>query len=201
MAYKNREVQPELFSSIKKKQKQGFFHKNIFEEHYKSSFSIQCDTLVVLVIALLMVNLTSYVIGMERGKILAKASSCDEVLKNKTTTTKIEQLVTENAPPEITSEPEETKAEKADQDEESAPEPVIASNGYIIQLVTYSSDSSANKEVERLKAQGYEIHILKSGDYFVLYSGTYETKTTADEKLMRFKERYKDCFVRRLKNS
>jgi len=200
MAYKNREVQPELFCSIKKRQKHGFFHRNIFEDHYKSSFSIQCDTLIVLVIALLMVTLASYVIGIERGKRLAKASSCDEALKNETKTTNT-KLFEEDKQQEIKSGPEREQTEQAVPVEESEPEPVIASNGYIIQLVTYSSDSYAEKEVERLKAQGYDIHVLKSGEYYVLYSGTYKSKSLANEKLNRFKERYKDCFVRRLKNS
>jgi cell division septation protein DedD len=69
-------------------------------------------------------------------------------------------------------------------------------NGYVIQLVTYSSDANATEEIGRLKADGCNGFVLKSGKFFVVCSGVYCSKTIAAQKLDHFKKRYKDCFVR-----
>ena len=200
MTYKNREVQPELFCTVKKKQKKNFLHKRIFQDHYKSSFSVSYDTLIVIIIALLMVNLSSYAIGIEKGKALAKA-------ENKSIIDKKQIKLLAKAPhqdvkpvPKVSKKPEEEIKVK-DPEKETAPVKETARKGYIIQLVTYSSNSYADKEAKKLRAQGYSSYVLKSGEYFVVYSGMYESKTSAIEKLPGLKKRYKDCFVRFLKNT
>ncbi len=193
MIYKNREVQPELFCTVKKKQKQNFLHKSIFQEHFRSSFSVSCDTLIVIIIALLMVNLSSFAIGIEKGKALAKAENKSIVDK------KPIRLIAE-PPKEVKPVPKVSK-KPAEVIKNKAPVKETARKGYIIQLVTYSSNSNADKEAEKLRAEGYSSYVLKSGEYFVVYSGMYESKTSAIEKLPRLKKRYKDCFVRFLKNT
>ena len=200
MTYKNREVQPELFCNMKKKQKQSCLQKSIFNGHYKSSFSVSCDTLIVIIIALLMVNLSSFAIGIEKGKALAKAGQKSIVDK------KPIRLLAEEKPEavkpvrKVNKESEEIIPREVAATE-TAPIKDTAQKGYIIQLVTYSSNSNASKEAEKLRAQGYSSYVLKSGEYFVVYSGTYESKTSAIEKLPGLKKRYKDCFVRFLKNT
>ena len=204
MTYKNREVQPELFSTVKKKEKKSFLHKNIFQDNYRSSFTVSCDTLIVITIALLMVNLSSFAIGIEKGKSLAEETNKEIIKKTLTNKRQIELLAVEK--PKATEqktaasiEPQYVSAVKTP--EKSAPVLNTDQIGYIIQLVTYSSDSNAAKEAEKLRAEGFRSNVRKSGEYFIVYSGTYDSKTSAIEKLPVLKKRYKDCFVRFLKNT
>ena len=71
MSYKNTEVQPELFTLNDKKRRKKTLRKRLFSINYKSALTISVDTIVVLVISLLMVNLLSFAIGIERGKKIA----------------------------------------------------------------------------------------------------------------------------------
>ncbi len=198
MTYKNREVQPELFSTVKKKQ--SILQKSIFHEHYKTSFSVSCDTLIVIIIALLMVNLSSFAIGIEKGKALAKAENKVAVEKEKLKLLRAEKPKAVKLEPKISKKPEETRQIKPSV-AQTDPVKEESRRGYIIQLVTYSSNSSADKEAKKLRAQGYSSYVLKSGEYYVVYSGMYESKRLAKEKLPGLKKRYKDCFVRFLKNT
>ncbi len=199
MAYKNREVQPEFFSTVKKKQKKSFLQKSIFQDNYKSSFTVSCDTVIVIIIALLMINLSSFAIGIEKGKSLIKEKSKDLTNKQKI------KLFTVEIPKEIekvtkvSEKPQHISTVKSP--EESASVLDTVKKGYIIQLVTYSSNKNATEEAEKLRAQGYRSNVRKSGEYFIVYSGEYDSKNLAIEKLPRFKKRYKDCFVRLLKKT
>ena len=199
MSYKNREVQPELFCTVKKKQKQNYLHKSIFQEHYRSSFSVSCDTLIVIIIALLMVNLSSFAIGIEKGKFLAKIENKSIIDKKQIKLlAKPSKEVIQN--PEVSKKPEEVIKIKAPE-AKIAQVKEAAQKGYIIQLVTYSSNSNADREAEKLRSQGYSSYVRRSGEYFIVYSGMYKSKTSAIKKLPGLKKRYKDCFVRFLKKT
>jgi hypothetical protein len=201
MTYKNREVQPELFTKINKKHKQNLLKKNIFCSHYKSAISVSLDTLIVIIIGMLMVNLSAFVLGIEKGKLIAKNTQERKIVvplgnpavpvkQKKETKTAVEPIKEKKVI--------ETVPEQEKQTAQNIGNPTA---GYIIQLVTYSSDSYASKEVTRLKAQGLDGHVIKSGEYYIVYAGTYNSKIKAKENLDNFKKRYKDCFVRFLKNS
>jgi len=199
MNYKNREVQPELFCSPRKKQKQSVFQKNSFQDHYRSAIPVPVDTLIVIVIAGLMITLSAFVAGLERGKVIVRAElrGTQEVIVSPAKPRKT-TVATKNAPIEKTETLEilpKTKSLKTEKPLESL------QKGYIIQLVTYRSDRYANEEVRRMKDSGISGYVLKSGEYYVVYSGTYSSKIKANEKLDNFKKRYKDCFVRLLKKS
>ncbi|MBU1086479.1 MAG: SPOR domain-containing protein [Candidatus Omnitrophica bacterium] len=204
MTYKNREVQPELFCKINKKQTQNLLNKNIFCSHYKSAISVSLDTLIVIIIGVLMVNLSAFVLGIEKGKLIAKndlnKTIAVQPIGNAAVPIKPKKII---VVPEAVEEIIEQKQIKIDPIEEKqiVKKVVSPADGYIIQLVTYSTDSTANKEVTRLNDLGLDGHVLKSGEYYVVYAGTYNSKIKAKEKLARFKERYKDCFVRLLKKS
>jgi cell division septation protein DedD len=202
MTYKDREVQPELFGKINKKQKQNLLNKNIFCSHYNSAISVSLDTLIVIIIGVLMVNLTAFVLGIEKGKVIAKSES-SKVIAIEPDSNAAEPLLQKK----ITVVPAAAEEEQKTIEINPAEEKTVAENsanpsaGYIIQLVTYSSDSFAHSEVDRLSAQGLDGHVLKSGEYYIVYAGTYNSKIKANEKLASYKQRYKDCYVRLLKKS
>lgn len=197
MTYGNREVQPELFSKTKKEQKQNLLKNNLFGLAYKSAISFSLDTLIVIIIGMMMVNLSAFVLGIERGKILAK----NEQIKVKV----IEPAVVDAELPLVAPIPLAIEEEKKVITSTVEKKQIVnndskPADGYIIQLVTYSSDAYANNEVNRLTAQGLDGHVLKSGSFYIVYSGTYNSKVKANEKLASFKQRYKDCFVKKILN-
>ncbi|MCP4649948.1 MAG: SPOR domain-containing protein [PVC group bacterium] len=190
MTYKNTEVQPELFSGIDKRNKRKSFKKNVFSINYKSAISVSIDSLIVIIISLLMVNLLCFVIGIERGKHIIKVSN-DKI--RTTTRAKAKPI----APKVVTSPVVAPKVAV----KKVEPSKKKNNNGYTIQLVTYNNNGIAEKEVTRLKANGVNGFVLKKGDYYVVYGGVFNTEKTAKKKLNSFKKRYKDCFVRFLKKS
>ncbi|MBU1044220.1 MAG: SPOR domain-containing protein [Candidatus Omnitrophica bacterium] len=204
MNYKNREVQPELFCKINKKQSQNLLNKNIFCSHFKSAISVSIDTLIVIIIGVLMINLSAFVLGIEKGKCIAKNQDCKTIAVQPAGNAAVPmKQKKQNIIPVAIEEkaPEEKLEINVVEEKQIVENAVKPADGYIIQLVTYSSDTSANKEASRLNDQGLGGHVLKSGEYYIVYAGTYNSKMTAKEKLGKFKERYKDCFVRLLKKS
>ncbi|MFH1459602.1 MAG: SPOR domain-containing protein [Candidatus Omnitrophota bacterium] len=202
MNYKNREVQPELFSSIKKTQKTSVFKKNLFRNAYKMTYSVSLDTIFVIIIAVLMLNLTSFVLGIENGKALkntALQKSSPENIKTTLKAKKTAEVIETKVVNIIKSEEKEIlKLQESTEDKEDK---TVVNCGYVIQLVTYSCGSTAEREVESLAAQGLSGYVHQSGKYFVVFSDIYDSKGLALKNLDLFKKRYKDCFVKVLKNS
>ncbi len=199
MSYNNREVQPEFFCGIKKKD--GIFNSNLLRERFTSSVLISIDTFIVIIITSIMVLLTSFVLGIERGKILANAEKTASVV---TVTPKNTILLTPKNEEKNISIPEQTAitVQKGNfKKEETVKTPKAPSSGYSIQLATYSNDNFANNEIKHLKANGFSSFVVKSGKYYVVYSEIYDSKSTAAKNVDNFKKRYKDCVVRFLKNS
>jgi len=190
MPYKNREVQPELFSGIKNKHLTNTFKQGLFSKNYKAGISIAYDALIVFIIAILMANLSFFVFGIERGKYLAKLNSEKEAAKATPATRQIQDRAT------IPASSIKIETPKIEQKKQVQEEHEKTDTGYVIQLVTYSSNGHADKEVARLKEDGVSGFVQKIGNYYVVYSDIYNDKTTAQQKLKDFQKRYKDCLVR-----
>ena len=162
MSYKNTEVQPELFTLNDKKRRKKTLRKRLFSINYKSALTISVDTIVVLVISLLMVNLLSFAIGIERGKKIAFLPGKKVIKKATKRVMTLEQV-------------KHVKAETTKQSEtcvKKQPKKKVVpveNKGFTIQLVTYSNDGIAKKEVARLKADGVNGFCLKKGNLGLYY--------------------------------
>ncbi len=201
MTYKDKEVQPEFFCPAGKAQKPNIFSDTFFQKNYPSSFTLPFDTLVVVIITGLMVSLACFALGIEHGKRIALKSAQQRVVAadedNVPEPPEAEKITAVPAAP-ASAPLAVTQPEIPEQETVTA---AVAGKGYVIQLVTYSSDTSANEEIQRLKANGVDGLIVKSGKYFVVCAGLFDSKTTAVHKLGNFKKRYKDCFVRFLEKT
>jgi hypothetical protein len=69
---------------------------------------------------------------------------------------------------------------------------------YTIQLASYRTKTSAQKEAETLKKKGLPPLILSKGGYAVLCVGSFSNKDAAQSTLSELKKRYQDCYIRRL---
>lgn len=69
---------------------------------------------------------------------------------------------------------------------------------YVIQVATYKKTLCAENEALNLKRKGFEAFVKKSGDFIVVYVGSFQTKDEATVYLKKLKKRYSDCFIRKL---
>lgn len=69
---------------------------------------------------------------------------------------------------------------------------------YTIQLASYKSRSSAQKEAGILNKRGLLPLMVTKGEYIVLYVGRFSDKETAKALLSELEKRYHGCFVRRI---
>lgn len=70
---------------------------------------------------------------------------------------------------------------------------------YTIQLITYSRQPEAGREVNRLKAAGQDAFFFVDGRFYKVCSGAYTDTAQAKGHLARFRKNrwYKDCFLRK----
>lgn len=78
-------------------------------------------------------------------------------------------------------------------------EPPAATGGYIVQLAAFKNKAPAEKELDRLRRDGYTAaDVKKSGEYFQLYVGGFAKRSEADRLKEKLKARYPDCYTRPL---
>jgi hypothetical protein len=70
--------------------------------------------------------------------------------------------------------------------------------GYTVQVATYQTQSSAQKEVETLKKKGFSPLVLSKSGYAVVCVGSFPDRQKAAASLAELKKRYRDCFLRKL---
>lgn len=126
---------------------------------------------ILVIISLVVTSIISFSLGVEKGKRLSLA------------------LTTQQPPPS------DNLAPKIQNPSDSEPP---QKQGYIIQLASYKTRIHAQKEIELLKKRGLSPLVLSKGNYTVLYVGNLPNKETAQSLLAELKQRYRDCYIRRL---
>jgi len=76
--------------------------------------------------------------------------------------------------------------------------PQIGRANYTIQLASYKTRTSAQREAEVLKKKGFMPIVLAKGNYIVLCVGKFSNKEKALTLLASLQARYKGCYIRRL---
>lgn len=71
---------------------------------------------------------------------------------------------------------------------------------YVIQLASFKKKESAEEELARLNNGGYKADIKKSGDYYQIYIGGFAKERNAQISLKKLKERYKDCYIKKVES-
>jgi cell division protein FtsN len=163
-----RQFQLELFKSkqyqldsVKSDQyRQGFF--GFIKIHEKA---------ISITIALIIISLVSFSLGVEKGKRLTNRMQ-----------PKDEQIVLDKNISE--KKPEEKK------------EDIL--NQYTIQVATFKTKAYAQKEAERLEGKGLEALVVPTGNFVCVCVGNFSEKQKATISLNQLKKSYRDCFIRRL---
>lgn len=140
---------------------------------------------VLLVIALVVTSVVSFSLGVEKGKRLALIrpdARFDTAKKN----TKSGPLPAAQSGQETTEYASRVPAQTA------------GYGAYTIQLASFSTKSTAQKEMAALKKKGLTALTLVKGEYIVLCVGNFPTKESAQMLLTQLKKSYKGCYIRRI---
>ena len=74
----------------------------------------------------------------------------------------------------------------------------VSTDKYVIQLASFKESGPAKEEITTLKKLGYNADMKKSGDYYQVYIGFFDNEKGAQKLRNKLKERYKDCYIKRL---
>ena len=76
---------------------------------------------------------------------------------------------------------------------------VPPSGSYTIQIGSYKTQKSAQREAQNLKQKGYrDVYVLPKGSFLIVCVGSFSTKSDAGAFTRQLKSRYQDTYVRRL---
>jgi cell division septation protein DedD len=147
------------------------------------------EKILLLIICFFVTAVISYSIGVEKGKRVSVAKSVS-----------VQQVpaVVQEPAPKVTVPVPVTQTEQEPIIVPAGSKEIVKHGGYTIQLASYKTKASADKEAQLLKKKGYSPLVLSKGDYVVLCVGNFTTKETAKPMLAQLGKRYKGCYLRRL---
>ncbi len=139
---------------------------------------------VSIAILVLITSIISFSLGVEKGKHIATIKKQDRV----------NPIVSDNQPA-INLHAQNKTVEKSNK--------IVVSEKkkrtkYTIQVATFKTKTYAQREAERLKRKGLEALIIPVGKFMCVCVGNFSKKQEAKLALIRLKEIYQDCFIRRL---
>lgn len=157
------------------------------------------DHAVLLVIGLLIASSVVFALGVERGKKLvpvqetpamspAPAPATVALSEREARTPSVAVTVPATAKPTT---PNATKPA-------NVPSSSAGAGQFAVQVVSYSLDDNAQRELQRLKEQGQTAFLVKRQQKTLLFVGPFATKDRAKEALESLKTRYPGCFIQKL---
>ena len=199
---------------IEKPRKKIFFRKNFIK---KSRFNITLTYELISLLSICLVIIASFFFYLgtlakkgtkEKQESVKKEAVVSKISKN-TPVSHPDALEIRPPAPDKTveqaSEPNPAEsAQKASPEKEknanvALPEPKVPRPGYALQVATFVKEERFLKEMKDLKNAGFDVFDQKSGKYHQICIGPY-----AKDKILKIKEelkdKYKDAFLRKLKN-
>ena len=191
-----------------KKGKKPYLLEKYYKQRVLPNIRIPIEYIVISVIAILVLMIISYAVGVEKGKRVSEAKAV-KTLKavpvavereqaanitrsDITDLPKTEEKPKKEAPlPEKVEKPAEKKVEK-----EIA---VPAGSAYIIQLASFKNERFAKEEINKLKKKGFEAHSARKGKWYQVYAAGYRTVHEAKKARKELYADYKDCYIRKVR--
>lgn len=69
---------------------------------------------------------------------------------------------------------------------------------YTIQVASYQTRTHAEKEAKALKKRGFSALVLSKGKYIIVCVGNFNDKEKAQSSLPQLRKSYRDCFIKKL---
>ena len=199
------ELFPGAAGSVQDGRQQGLLFKNL---------TLSLEHTIVLGIFFLISWVFFFSLGVERGKgsVLAvnPASVVNPVSKETQPLVKMQNV---NPQPAITVSQHQPMPTAIKTDQRLPPQnaavpekpierPVnpneLLKDDYTIQVASYKTQESAQKEASVLKQKGFEVFVLPKGAHIILCVGKFDEKEAAKKFLNKLKNKYSDCLVRRI---
>ncbi len=176
-----KEFQRELFRSPDRFRAPLKRHQFILPR--RVTITIRLERLIFISITALMVMLVIYALGVEKGKRL--------VMVNRERAEKEEAKGMRQAMPE--------KSQIAAGVQEKLGEETAPPKQYAVQVATFRKKTSADEEVKRLEKYGHKINVIDAGDYYQVCVGEFISEGDANKMLKILRNRYKDCYVKKIR--
>lgn len=186
---KNQYNQLELFSETNNTAKENSSCHNVFAGCLRGH-----EKAVILVICFILTSVISFTLGMEKGKRnAARAQNFRPDLADKLNEFATQGQSAKTPAPsqkQIITTPAKNISQPAESEENLS--------GYTIQLASYKSKTTAQKEAKKLQNSGHKTVVLSKGNYIIVCVGAFANKNIATTQLSKLKKTYHDSFVRRL---
>lgn len=166
--------QLELFSSSSEESKSSYKEP---KASYFSKYIWGYEKSILILIALLIVSIISFSLGVEKGKRLQNPAMEKDTAHLK---------------------PVEKTIPQAQEVKEQAVLNLPTKGTYTIQVASFKTTAYAKKEAELLKQRGYQSITLDKGKHVILCVGNVSNKEDAQALLSELRRYYKDCQIRRL---
>jgi len=186
-----RQAQKELFEEFLETDKRRR-SRGILQQKPKRTFQLSYEHLIFVLIALIIIAVISFSLGVERGKAVAHKSA---YLQKKTVKQEVlpaPKPLKEEASSSL-AQAEKTLPDKDDLKKEELREPV-----YTVRVASYLKKGLADKNVERLEKKGLKAFVVASGKYFIVCVGRFNNKKKASLEEKRLRKQYSDCYVKRM---
>jgi cell division protein FtsN len=140
---------------------------------------------ILLIIGFIITGIISFSLGVENGKsqVAAKIDSHMDIA-----------LKSEPSEKRVVFRPLEKQ--EGIRNEQVQPKEYI--ENYTIQVASFQTKTSAQREIEVLKKKGLNTKVLSKSGYTILCVGNFSNKEKATSLLSQLKKQYRDCFIRRL---
>ena len=202
--------QPELFEDLPTEQKPKRFQLPSFAGRFLR-LKVAYEDLIFLTLAILLMMLGGFCLGVERGKRLVPPTA---VLETEGLATAGESVSSPTVPTaKAPSEGLQVRSRPLPLIPVGAsPAPVVPANEsagapgegmvpYAIQLATYVGEAAAREEVGRLAKRDVKAQVIKQGKYFELRAVGYRSRLEAKEALVGLRKMYRDAFIKRSSSS
>lgn len=157
----------ELFEDFSEPRQPKLRFRKKFWPQQKMTLVLPYERAIFGLIALIMVLLIAFALGMERGRHTYGYIARESPIK------------IEHAPIELVTEKKEEKL-----------------GFFTIQVATFTKQDLAQLEKERLIKGGFDASLAKSDKYIQICVGHFKSKKDAEGELKRLKAMYKDCYIR-----
>lgn len=176
------------------------FRRTDLDGNLKVSFGL--EKLLFISIALIMVAVIIYALGVERGKSISKKY---DIYAQPVVPVKISPPERESytrIPPQTAGKPPVSVSAAAD---EAVAKIAAIDRGtgeisYAIVTATFRNKEGAEKLGIQLRKEGFDAHTVESGQYFQVCVGSFRNKNGAEvqKQLRRIRQKYKDAYIRML---
>lgn len=166
----------------------------------RATITVSYENLVFGSILLLLTIVVLFTLGVEKGKRMGLGAASRLGLGVKT------PIVASTTTPEVEVDTV-TSTVSVSNEEATAPvqdtEPIAKETSverYAIQLITYTNEGYARKELDKLRKQGVECFVVHSGKFFVINVGPYPNKEKALSILKEFKSQtpYQSAYLKKV---